>query len=293
MAREVILTREIAPLPKRSQDAHKGNAGRVAIVGGCCDEQMMVGAVALVGNAALRAGCGLVQAIVPEALRGPLASLIPCATFRTLPTDSGKALEALAEFDADVLALGPGLGKTLTPEAIVAILSSWERPVVLDADGLNLLARAGGKKPLSTRVVLTPHPGEARRLLQGRGTDREFDRSAEQRREQAIALVEAYGGVMVLKGAGTIVTNGLRMYVNATGNPGMATGGAGDVLTGIIAGLIAQGMDPLEGAILGVYLHGLAGDFAAEEMGRRSMIATDIIDYLPEAFAEHELAQAD
>ena len=140
------------------------------------------------------------------------------------------------------------------------------------------------------RVVLTPHAGELHRLLEARGRSRSVDRSAASRRDAACALVEAYGCCVALKGLGTIVTNGKRMYINETGNAGMATGGAGDVLTGVIAALIGQQLEPFEAAILGVYLHGLAGDFASEALGRLSMTAMDLVEYLPEAFSEHEVA---
>lgn len=293
MTENVIVTQEIAPLPRRAADAHKGDVGRVIVIGGCAGETMMIGAVALAANAALRTGCGLVQALVPEPIRAPLATLAPCATFRTLRDDPAFILQAAAEYQADVVALGPGLGSSLAPETVADIIRTSDRPLVVDADALNLLARAPVfKLPFGRAVVFTPHPGEAKALA-GRSITRSFDRSAAQRRDLALLLVHTYGGVFVLKGAGTVVTDGRRLYVNATGNPGMATAGTGDVLTGMIASLIAQGLEPLEGAILGTYLHGLAGDFAAEEMGRPSLVATDVIDYLPEALEEHELAHAD
>jgi hydroxyethylthiazole kinase-like uncharacterized protein yjeF len=272
MPERVIVTREIAPFPHRAADAHKGDAGRVVVIGGCAGETMMVGAVALAANAALRTGCGLAQALVPESLRPPLAVLAPCATMRALPNDAVAVLKAIADFQADAVALGPGLGDSLSPETLAAVLQQCDRPMVVDADALNQLSRAAPfKLPPGNRVVFTPHVGEA----------------------LALSLVDGWGGVFVLKGAGTVVTDGRRLYVNATGNPGMATAGTGDVLTGMIASLLAQGLEALEGAILGTYLHGLAGDFAAEEMGRRSLIATDLIDYIPEALSEHELSNTD
>jgi len=167
-------------------------------------------------------------------------------------------------------------------------------PIVIDADGLNLLAGVPRFDiPDARRVVLTPHPGEARRLLAARGDDRAIDASSPARRAAASALSALYGCTVVLKGRQTIVTNGDRIYTNETGNSGMATGGTGDVLTGVIAALIGQKMDPFEAAILGVFLHGLAGDYAAEELGRWSMTALDVIDYLPEAFCEHEMAETE
>lgn len=284
-----ILTREIAALPGRLDDAHKGDVGRIAILGGCCDDTLMAGAPALAANAALRAGAGLVQVLVPEPIRTTVAALAPCATLRTLPLTSAGIVDAVTDFAADVVAVGPGLGHTLKPEVLVEVLDRLAIPVVLDADGLN---RLGEAKPTSLanpdRIVMTPHPGELRRLLTARGDDRAIGPDVDSRCAAAMSLVERYGGIAVLKGQGTIVTDGSRLYTNETGNAGMATGGMGDVLTGVIAALIGQRMELLEAAILGVYLHGLAGDFGAEEMGRWSLTATDLIEYLHVAFAEHQ-----
>ena len=294
MSSELIITREINPLPERKPDAHKGDVGRLVVIGGCCEEVLMVGAPAMAATAAFRSGVGLVQVFVPEPLRTTVAILAPCATMRTLPTDSAGVLAAVEDFKADVLAVGPGLGRSIEPPVLADILTGFAGPTVVDADGLNLLSETEPFDiPNPHRVVLTPHPGELRRLLAARGMDREFSSEATSRRAAACALVEAYGCTAVLKGAGTIVTNGDRMYINETGNAGMASGGTGDVLTGVIAGLIGQRMPPMEAAILGTYLHGLAGDYAAEELGRHSVTATDVIDYLPEAFSEYEMTGED
>lgn len=288
-----IITRELVPLPELKEDAHKGDAGRLVIIGGCCDEVVMLGAPALAALAALRSGAGLVQLFLPEPIRTAVGILAPCATLRTLPVSGTALLEAIAEFDADVLAVGPGLGHSVESEALIALLTHFAGPIVVDADGLNLLARTQPfEVPNPHRVVLTPHVGELRRLLAARGVDAPEVRDSGQRRRSAGDLVSAYGCTVVLKGLGTIVTNGDRLYVNETGNAGMATGGTGDVLTGVIAGLIGQHMEPFEAAMLGVYLHGLAGDFAAEELGRHSVTATDLVEYLPEAFCEHALAES-
>ncbi|MHC4695422.1 MAG: NAD(P)H-hydrate dehydratase [Planctomycetota bacterium] len=294
MASELIITREIANLPERREDAHKGDAGRIAIIGGCCDEVMMVGAPALAAMAAFRSGAGLVQMMVPEPIRAATAVLAPYATTRTLPTELPALLDAVSEFQTDVVALGPGLGQSLDAPVLAGFLAQFEGPVVVDADGINVWATAQPFEiPNPKRVVMTPHPGEARRLLASRGQDLTIENTLGSRRAAACALVETFGCIAALKGYGTIVTNGERMFVNETGNAGMATGGAGDVLTGMIAALIGQGMPSLEAAILGVHLHGLAGDFAAEELGRRSMTAMDLIEYLPEAFCDHELAESE
>lgn len=291
MSSEPIITREIAPLPERSEDAHKGDVGRVLVVGGCCGDRIaMVGAPSLVANAALRSGSGLIQLVVPADVRTSVAVLAPCATTRTLPTDANELLRAIEDFEADVVAFGPGLGESLSPETACAFLRQCPVPLVIDADGLNLLARGPiGRFRDSHRVVITPHPGEAQRMLAAAGLDLSIDRTPPARRAAALALNEQFGCIVTLKGRGTIVTNGERLYINGTGNAGMATGGAGDVLTGVIAALIGQGLPCFEAAILGVYLHGLSGDFAAEELGRYAMTALDIIEYLPEAFSEHEM----
>lgn len=294
MASELIVTHEIAAAPRRRDDAHKGDVGRILIIGGCCNDVCMVGAPSLAANAAFRSGAGLVQVLVPEAISTSIAVLAPCATIRRLPTDASGLLQAAADFHADVVALGPGLGDSLSAPVVVEFLSGFRGPIVVDADGLNLLA---GVPPFdipdARRVVLTPHSGEAKRLLAARSIDHAIDGTAPSRRAAACALVDAYGCTVVLKGRQTIITNGDRIYTNETGNAGMATGGTGDVLTGVISALIGQKMDPFEAAILGVFLHGLAGDYAAEELGRWSMTALDVIDYLPEAFCEHEMADTE
>jgi len=302
---ELIVTREIAPLPDRGLDAHKGEFGHVVVIGGCDADTLMVGAPALAANAALRAGAGLVQMLVPHSLRTSVCVLAPCATARTLPITSREILQCVSDYSADVLAIGPGLGRTLDAPTVLQLLEGFEGTCVVDADALNTLAtlpvvREGEASaepqarrwPLHDphRIVLTPHPGEARRLLDAFRIRKSIDSTPHSRRAAACALVEATGCTVVLKGHGTVVTNGDRIYTNETGNAGMATAGSGDVLTGVIAALIGQHMPPFEASVLGVYLHGLAGDFAAEELGRHAMTALDVMDYLPEAFAEHEAA---
>lgn len=318
---ELIVTHEIAPLPERSRDAHKGDVGRIVIIGGSNSDTLMIGAPALAANAAFRAGAGLVQMLVPAELRESVCVLAPCSTARSLPLTPHEILRCATEYAANVLAIGPGLGRTLASDSIIQLLDTFAGPCVVDADALNMLAESGRAANFSSRgaveqrsqgfdsrqsqienspqlwpirdahrVVLTPHSGEARRLLDSFGITKAIDSTPQSRRAAAYALVQATGCTVVLKGHNTVVTNGDRIYTNETGNPGMATAGAGDVLTGIIAALIGQHMPPFEAAVLGVYLHGLAGDFAAEELGRHAMTALDILDYLPEAFIEHESA---
>ncbi len=293
MSRDVVITQEIPSLPKRHHDAHKAQVGRIVVIGGCDGSTTMLGAVALTANAAYRSGAGLVQLVVPQALRHSAVVLAPCATVRSLPADAASLLAIVGDYAADVIAVGPGLGDSMSGATLRELLVGCEVPVVLDADGLNLLATVERFEiPNAARVVMTPHPGEAKRLLAARGADASLDPCAAEfasRRDAALALVELYGCHVILKGHHSIITNGQRLYTNETGNAGMATGGTGDVLTGVVAALIGQDMETLEAAILGTYLHGLAGDFAAEELGRLSMTAMDLIEYLPEAFCDFDV----
>ena len=287
MPRRPVITKEVAPLPAVAEDAHKGSVGRIVIIGGChqaATGKMMIGAPALAASAAFRCGAGLVELVVPASIQQTVAILAPCATTRTMPSDADGLLAVVADFRADAVALGPGMGDSMAPHDLTVFLERLDQPVVIDADALNQLAQARDRNRLRTdRAVLTPHMGEAKRLLLAAGVN-----PPEDRRDAACALVTAYGATVVLKGPGTIVTDGKRIYVNETGNSGLATGGTGDVLTGVIAALLGRAMPVLEAAILGVYLHGLAGDFAAAEFGRRSLMALDVIDFLPEAINEHE-----
>ena len=192
----------------------------------------------------------------------------------------------MALLDAqDVVAIGPGLGQSddlhrLLPNLIAAIA----KPMVIDADALN--AMVGQTELLRANEwprIITPHPGEFARLLQ---TDTKMVQA--RRRELAAEFASKQNLVVVLKGQGTIVTDGRRVYQNTTGNPGMATGGTGDILTGVIAALIGQRLPPFEAAQLGVHLHGLAGDLARDQIGEVSLIATDLLDFLPPAFRQHQ-----
>jgi NAD(P)H-hydrate epimerase len=250
----------------------------------------MVGAPALAANAALRSGAGLVKLACPKSAQQTIASVAPCATSVPLPsTRTGQlARSSLNEIgtlleDQDVLAIGPGMGQGASIRQIVTgvLGRATGRPAVVDADGLNALADTNRWWTFVTGpVVLTPHPGEMRRLLRGaKLTIDEGDREA-----MAVAFARLTGQVVVLKGAGTVVADGEQVYVNQTGNPGMATGGTGDVLTGVIAGLLGQGLDPVSASVLGVHVHGKAGDLAAKQLGQLSMTAADVLDALPAAF---------
>jgi len=286
MAKRLKSIRSIPKLPARSRDAHKGDFGRVLVVGGSIG---MVGAPALAANAALRGGAGLVKIACPDLTQQATAGLAPCATSVPLPSMSDGVISARATGllrrladEHDVLAIGPGMGQGPgVAKVVVGLLALPDKPKVVDADGLNNLAAAGDwwRRAVGP-IVLTPHPGEMRRLMAGAG----LKLDPEDRQASAVALARLTGTVVVLKGAGTVVTDGDRVFVNRTGNPGMASGGTGDVLTGLIAALIGQGMSALDAAVLGVHLHGLAGDLAAEELGEVSLTAVDVIEFLPEAF---------
>jgi NAD(P)H-hydrate epimerase len=246
----------------------------------------MAGAIALAGRAALRGGAGLVTLAVPAACQPTVASFDPCFMTWSLPDDlAGRiavdARETLAPLvaGATCVACGPGLGRSDGLTALVGWLyKALPQPLVLDADGLNALAArpAGLHAPGGPRI-LTPHPGEFRRLVG------DPQQTIEQCRQAAVRLAARHQVVIVLKGHRTLITDGQRSVENSTGNPGMATGGAGDVLTGVITALVGQGLAAFEAAQLGVYLHGLAGDLAACEMGEVSLVASDLVQWLPAA----------
>ena len=280
------LIEAIPKLKPRAVDAHKGDFGKVCIIAGSMG---MSGAAALAGRSALRAGAGLVRVATPKSVLPIVASIEPSFTTIPLPEDSrgrisAKAVNIILEAvgQNDVLAFGPGVGISGGLRSVLGTMFEQEGlRLVIDADGLNNLA---GMKDwpgrLKAKMIVTPHPGEMKRLWSGLFREPLPD----QRQEQAVQLAQRTGTVVVLKGAGTVVTDGEKVYVNKTGNPGMATVGSGDILTGIITALAGQGLSDFDAAVLGVYVHGLAGDIAAEKLGQVSMMTTDIIDALPDAF---------
>jgi len=263
----------VPPLPERPRDGHKGTFGTVLVVAG---QPGMAGAAILAATAALRGGAGLVQAMVPRSLQPVLAVAVPCAT--SLVATVANAHRAAAV--ADAVVVGPGLGTgPASRRVLAAVLAAATRPVVLDADALNLLAplpQRGGLRA-NASLVLTPHPGEAARLLSVTTADVQRDRAAALRE-----LCRRSGAVVVLKGAGTLVGDGARWFQNRTGNPGLGTGGSGDVLAGLLGALLAQGRAPFAAACLAVHVHGAAGDRVARRIGERGLIASD----LPLAIAE-------
>ncbi|MHC4959083.1 MAG: NAD(P)H-hydrate dehydratase [Planctomycetota bacterium] len=270
---------DVPPIAPLGSDIHKGDRGRVLIVAGSLT---MSGAARLAGWGALRGGAGLVTIAVPDTVQGLVAAELPCAM--TVPLPSRKRLGAFAAAGADVareyaaaadaVAVGPGLTTEAGP-FLRKFLAGLDKPVVVDADALNIVAKEPAMlAAVAAPRVITPHPGEAARLLGGPVGDRT---------KAAAELADRYGCVAVLKGAGTVVCDGECYYVNRTGNPGMATGGTGDVLAGLLAARLAAGADALTAAIQAVHVHGAAGDLAAAVTGPHSMIATDLVANIPAA----------
>jgi len=285
------MTHDLPRLPGRAIDSHKGDFGLTLVVGG---SRGMSGAAALAGMAALRGGAGLVRLAVPEPCVDTVAGFEPSYMTVPLPADpagrialAARARILAAAATARVVAFGPGVGRSpgLTTLA-VGLYAHLPQPMVIDADGLNALAVHCESLPVPAAPrILTPHPGEFARLL---GVARV---AAQARESAAVELAARWNVVLVLKGHGTLITDGVRRAVNTTGNPGMATGGSGDVLTGLIAALACQGLTPFDAARLGVFLHGLAGDLAADELGQEAMVASDLIRFLPAAFQEYRREQ--
>lgn len=270
-------------LNKRDKKTHKGDYGRALIIGG---SKGMVGSVYLSAIAALRTGSGLVFNIVPEEIREILEiksveNIILSSKSIDGEMDVSSINQILKEQrKMDAIALGPGMGKLKKPKKwMEEFLFNIDKPLVIDADGLNNLAyNIEILKSLKYDLVLTPHVLEFSRL-----TNYKVEYILKNREKLAKEFAEKYNVTLVLKGNKTIVTNGRNLYINETGNPGMATAGSGDVLTGIITSLIGQGYSSFLSAKYGVYIHGLAGDLAAEELSESGIIARDIIEKIPYA----------
>ena len=277
--------------PDRADDAHKGDFGRVLVVAG---SRGMAGAAALCGLGALRGGAGLVTVACPASLANVVTAVEPALMTRPLSEESDGTLApgwAHGELERDgdpawdTLAVGPGLGRAdSVGESVRDAFTGWARPTVFDADGLYHLGSPFAVEPHAGEPrVLTPHPGEFARLL---GPDVTAKDVQADRENLATRFAADFGVVLLLKGAGTLVTDGDRLFRNRTGNPGMATGGAGDVLTGLLAALVGQGMPPFEAACAAAHLHGRAGDLAAAELSRPGLIASDLPRFLAKAFAD-------
>ena len=283
----------VTGLEPRALDSHKGDYGRLLLIGG---SRFMSGAIALSALAALRGGAGLVTVATSASAQPIVAGFNPCyMTIATTEDADGVMAVSVDELSRvvgglgnyDVLAVGPGLGRNEALSGLVdEIYQNYEGPVIFDADGLNNLTRlAGAAGPR----VLTPHPGEFKRLLRKLGREGVVERELQE--QQARELASEFDLTILLKGHESLVTDGSQSSYNLTGNPGMATAGSGDVLTGLIAALLGQQSDVFKAALLAAYLHGLAGDLAVQETGEISLTATDLIEYLPAAFLRTQAEQ--
>jgi len=287
-------TSAVPTLPRRAETTHKTQVGRIAIIAG---SRGMSGAACLAALGALRGGAGLVRVLTAASAQPIVAASDPCLMTGPLPeTDAGQiAREAWPLIErqwlgwTDVVALGPGLGQSEDVADVVQnALRRFEGPLVVDADALNNVAGAGLEVWSARRsrpTVLTPHPGELNRLLRGAGLTELTGSDDEARLAAAHSYARATEATVVLKGHHTVVCAPDQAYVNTTGNPGMATGGMGDVLTGFIAALLGQGLSAFDGARLGVYCHGLAADRCAKQIGPVGYLARDVAEALPAALA--------
>lgn len=260
-------------LPDRKNDSNKGTYGKILVIAG---SKNMSGAAYFAGRAAYGAGAGLVRILTPEANRAILQGQLPQAMLSVWEeTDAVSLADMLAW--ADTLVIGPGIGTSeIMAQRLEAVFAGSRRPVVLDADGLNLLAEHKEWYPLLTgRAILTPHMGEMARL-----TGRSIAELKADRAKAALDFAREHQLICVLKDSSTVVSDGKRLYFNQTGNHGMATGGSGDVLAGVIGGLSGAGEELFKAAYMGVFLHGSAGDAAAARFGARGMTSVEIIEGL-------------
>lgn len=281
-----MVEKHIGKFSERKKDSHKGDYGKVFVVAGSVG---LTGAAYLTAQAALKTGSGLVTLGIPESLNDIME--VKLTEVMTLPLSettgrsiSKKAKEKIFDYASgcDVLAMGPGMGReSETQELIKQIVAGIDKTLILDADAINALA--GQADVLETRsfpTVITPHPGEMARLF-----NVDVAEVQSNRQETAKSAAQKTGAVVCLKGHETVVASpDGEIYVNTTGNSGMACGGTGDVLTGMIASFIGQGIEPYSAAVSAVYLHGLAGDIGVEEVGAFYFTAIDLIEFLPEAF---------
>jgi ADP-dependent NAD(P)H-hydrate dehydratase len=270
-------------LPPRPAAGHKGLFGKVLVLGG---SEEMIGAPVLAGTAALRMGSGLVQIAVPAEILAAALSVTPELIGLALKSSDTELFAAAGK--ADALVVGPGLGQSAAARRRVLQLIKLNKPMVIDADALNILSKQK-KWPASfrARAVLTPHPGEMKRLIRLIGKDSVPTDDAG-RAAVAAATARAFGVVIVLKGERTVVCDGAKIFVNTTGDSSLSKGGTGDVLSGMIGCLLGQKMDPFGAACLAVQLHGRAGELAGAKLGRRSVLARDVIGELPLAIKETE-----
>lgn len=267
---QFILRNKISSsLPRRKLESHKGDYGRVLIITGSSG---MTGAAVLASRGALRSGSGLTYLAVPKDLVNFVDSQTPEVI--TLPIDKYKTVKP------NVIAIGPGLGTSAKVKKILRSLLLRKISLVIDADAINIIAKKPNSlKKAKANIIITPHPGEMARLLKRKIKDIQKNREA-----LALETAKKYNCIVVLKGNKTVIADPKgNSIINPTGNPGMASGGVGDVLTGMIASFIGQGLSLFDAAIAGVFLHGLAGDLAAEEKGQRGMVASDLVEKISNA----------
>lgn len=264
-------------LPDRAVDSHKGNFGKILLL---CGSRGYTGAAALAAMGALRCGAGLVYLGVPESVYPIVATKVTEPIVFPLSDEDGMlSRQAIVHIEdklqqMDAVLIGPGLGRSEgTNRVLQHILKIYQKTLIIDADGINLLAEHKDLLRGRTGVtILTPHEGEFSRLTGAKITNRIDD---------AMNAASELRSIVVLKGHNTVITDGANCFVNPTGNPGMAVGGSGDVLAGMICALVGQGIAPLHAAACGVWLHGAAGDLCAEQLGQYAMLPSDMLMYLP------------
>lgn len=287
-------------MPARDPEGHKGTFGTVGVIGGQCGAELMIGGPAFSAMAALRSGCGLAMVAAPRSVLPAILTVVPEATGLPIEVRADGALDAsqAAEIidsglaNARVIAIGPGFGQGESQRQILfRLLAREDHPLVIDADALNLLASSTGvQSDLRAPSILTPHPGEFARLARSLGID-PTPESPQAREASARELAARLGAIVVLKGARTVVSDGLRVFVNTTGNAGLATGGSGDVLTGLCAGFVAQfhpQLDLFGCACMAVWVHGHAADRIVAERGTPRLIARELLSALPGSIAAYE-----
>jgi hydroxyethylthiazole kinase-like uncharacterized protein yjeF len=273
----------LPPLPARPKAGHKGTFGRVLVIGGSAT---MIGAPAFAASAAYRSGAGYVQIATVESMLPFVLSQEPEAVGLALPADEDAWNDAVEKSDAIVA--GPGLGQLPSGNGLIDQVLAADRPVVLDADALNLLsARSVWPSAVRARCVLTPHPGEMKRLGKLFGKT-EQGQDADDRINTALRAATAFGQTIVYKGESTVVTDSASLYVNRTGDSTLSKAGTGDILSGIIAALLGQQLEPFAAAVAAVWIHGTAGELAGRACSRRSATARDVIEHIGEAFEAYE-----
>lgn len=267
----------LSMLPDRPNDSHKGTFGKILLL---CGSRGFTGAAALAAMGALRSGVGLTYLAVPESIYEIEAVKLTEPVIFPVDDDNGTySISGVPQIEdlltgKDAVLVGPGIGRSDGATAVVrTVLESFSGPVVVDADGINVLsAHKDILRGRTSPTILTPHDGEFQRF---------GGNLTEDRIRSAAEMATQYSCVVLLKGCRTIITDGMRCYCNHTGNPGMATGGSGDVLSGIIVSLLGQGLPPLEAAACGAWLHGAAGDLCAKEIGQYGMLPSDMVNVLP------------